>query len=344
MKEENAANLTHSTLPPEGERGGGLSPLGEVLGEGLLQHKIDNLNKPKGSLGRLEEEEEPEEPQGTENLTKGTFAVKNEGNGKYLNIDPCNLGTTDDPGAWIFAYNDGFSMSQGSYNVYIGTAGRFSRNKDYKHVFEFYRVEDLNATTMTATKVTTFDVGGHYLIVGTKDSKKYALSWKLYNGGVSEEQRMLSEAVTISGNTITMAMNKDLIWTIEEMPEVIAGDPSFFSAFMGSMRYYNNSIEGDVSVTNSKIVQALMVYIYDDHIFLQVKNYGDHGTFSGITIREQLIPYVVNRKVIRSHTTGVDTRINPITTKNGIYDLQGRRVQEARHGVFIVDNHKVMVK
>ena len=55
MKEENAANLTHSTLPPEGERGGGLSPLGEVLGEGLLQHKIDNLNKPKGSLGRLEE-------------------------------------------------------------------------------------------------------------------------------------------------------------------------------------------------------------------------------------------------------------------------------------------------
>ena len=52
----------------------------------------------------------------------------------------------------------------------------------------------------------------------------------------------------------------------------------------------------------------------------------------------------MNRKVIRSHTTGVDTRINPITTKNGIYDLQGRRVQEARHGVFIVDNHKVMVK
>ena len=39
----------HSTLPLKGERGGGL---GFAL---ALQHKIDNLNKPKGSLGRLEE-------------------------------------------------------------------------------------------------------------------------------------------------------------------------------------------------------------------------------------------------------------------------------------------------
>ncbi len=43
----------HSTLPLKGEQGGGL---GVGLGFALaLQHKIDNLNKPKGSLGRLEE-------------------------------------------------------------------------------------------------------------------------------------------------------------------------------------------------------------------------------------------------------------------------------------------------
>lgn len=296
------------------------------------------------TFSEVEEEEEPEEPGGTTDLTKGTFALKNEGNGKYLNIDPCNLGTTAEPGAWLFAYDGGFSMSQGSYNVYIGTAGRFSRNKDYKQVFELFRVDDLDATTMTATKVTKFDLGGHYLIVGTKDNVKYALSWKLYNGGVTEDQRMESVKVTVSNNTISMAMNKDLIWTVEEMPEVETGDSSFFSAFMGSMRYYNNSIEGDVSVTNSKIVQAMMVYIYDDHVFLEVKNYGEYGTFNGITIREKLIPYVVNRKVVRSHTTGLDTHINQVSTKNGIFDLQGRRVNQARHGVFIVDNHKVMVK
>lgn len=295
------------------------------------------------SKSAVEPDPGPDEPQGTENLTKGTFAVKNEGNGQYLGIDANNTCTLADPAAWIFAYDGGFSLSQGSYNLYIGTAGRFSRNSDFKHVFELFRVDDINAATLTATKVTTFDVGGHYLIVGTKDNVKYALKWQLYSAGGSS-QRSESQQVTVSGNTITMPMNKDIIWTIEEMPEVVPGDPSFFSAFMGSMRYYNNSIEGDVSVTNSKIVQALMVYIYDDHIFLQVKNYGDHGTFNGITIRENLIPYVVNRKVERSHTTGVDTRINMLTTKNGIYDLQGRRVNEARRGVYIVDNHKVMIK
>ena len=43
----------HSTLPLKGERGGGLGG-GPDLAL-ALQHKIDNLNKPKGSLGRLEE-------------------------------------------------------------------------------------------------------------------------------------------------------------------------------------------------------------------------------------------------------------------------------------------------
>ena len=170
------------------------------------------------------------------------------------------------------------------------------------------------------------------------------MSNTLYNAGQGDNQRVESQQVTVSNNTISFAANKNIIWTIKEVPAVIEGTPSFFSAFMGSMRYYNNSIEGDVSVTNSKIVQALMVYIYDDHIYLQVKNYGDHGTFNGITIREELVPYVVNRVVERSHTTGFDTHIPTVTTTKGIFDLQGRRVKEARHGVYIVDNHKVLVK
>ncbi len=48
MKIKTTAQI-HSALPLEGEQGGGP---GLAL---ALQHKIDNLNKPKGSLGRLEE-------------------------------------------------------------------------------------------------------------------------------------------------------------------------------------------------------------------------------------------------------------------------------------------------
>ena len=48
----NTASQIHSTLPLEGERGGGLGGLGLAL---ALRNRIDNLNKPKGSLGRLEE-------------------------------------------------------------------------------------------------------------------------------------------------------------------------------------------------------------------------------------------------------------------------------------------------
>lgn len=49
---------------------------------------------------------------------------------------------------------------------------------------------------------------------------------------------------------------------------------SFISAFMGSMRYYGNSIDGSVGASNSKVVQSLLIYVYKDRIELQMKNYG----------------------------------------------------------------------
>ena len=53
-----------------------------------------------------------------------------------------------------------------------------------------------------------------------------------------------------------------------------AATPSFISAFMGSMRYYSNSIDGNVGPSNSKVVQSLLIYVYRDKIVLQMKNYG----------------------------------------------------------------------
>lgn len=53
-----------------------------------------------------------------------------------------------------------------------------------------------------------------------------------------------------------------------------ATNTSFTSAFMGSMRYFSNSIDVTVGTSNSKVVQALMIYVYRDRIELQMKNYG----------------------------------------------------------------------
>ena len=50
---------------------------------------------------------------------------------------------------------------------------------------------------------------------------------------------------------------------------------SFITAFMGSMSYYRNSFDpGWLDAPDPAIVQALMVYVYNDRIVFQMKNYG----------------------------------------------------------------------
>lgn len=278
-------------------------------------------------------------------LVGGEYVLHNEGNNEYLALDENNLCTATSPMTCSFSYSSGFTIALTERHLHIGSGGRFSRGD--AQTFELYRVEDLDASTMTATQVSSFKVGEHYLIVGIYGGNRYALSNQLYNAGMGDDQRLMSQAVTATAGTITFTANKDIIWTIEEPPTVTPDEPSFLSAFMGSMRYYNNSIEGDVSVSNSKIVQALMIYVYDDHIDMKMKNYGESGTFSGITVNEDLVTYHIKRNVEHSDIiTGIDTNILRPTTdgKTVIYDLQGRRVKEARQGVYIINNQKVLVK
>jgi len=64
---------------------------------------------------------------------------------------------------------------------------------------------------------------------------------------------------------------------------------SFISSFMGSMRYYANSIDTSVGASNSKVVQSLLIYVYRDRIELQMKNY---GIMNGG--KEILKPYIIS--------------------------------------------------
>ncbi|MEG1546864.1 MAG: LamG domain-containing protein, partial [Bacteroides sp.] len=89
------------------------------------------------------------------------------------------------------------------------------------------------------------------------------------------------------------------IWTIESKgSSATSASPSFFSAFAGSMRYYNNTIEtGGSTVNDSKVAQALMIYVYNDSIVLQMKNYAQTGTINGVAIKAIPESYKVIRKV-----------------------------------------------
>lgn len=50
---------------------------------------------------------------------------------------------------------------------------------------------------------------------------------------------------------------------------------SFISAFMGSMSFYNYSLNPDwLGADDPAIVQALMIYVYSDRLVFQMKNYG----------------------------------------------------------------------
>lgn len=61
--------------------------------------------------------------------------------------------------------------------------------------------------------------------------------------------------------------------SIEDSRDVRAS--GFTSCFGGSLSYYNNRYNpGALSSAQPHVVQALMVYVYEDHIDLEMKNYG----------------------------------------------------------------------
>ena len=267
----------------------------------------------------------------------GTYYLQNKGNNGYLTYGAYNAETQETPARVIVTPTGtegvfNVTLSNGQY-LYCGSSGYFSGNTAANNIW-FYNVTD-------GTLAKKLEVGKSYYVVGQKLSKFYALSHEILRPGTGN-QRMLSVAVEIADDKITAPENADnYIWTLGEMPK---GEPSFLSAFMGSMRYYSNSIEGDVSVSNSKIVQALMVYIYPNRIVLKMKNYGSSGNFNGIQIQKELAGYTIFRDVENANgpLTGIDNLTGSVLGRDVAYDLSGRRVSNIGKGVYIVGGRKVL--
>ena len=223
------------------------------------------------------------------------------------------------------------SLSMGGLPLGMGRNGYITRVEG--GTMNFYEIEDASADTITANICSALKIGKKYIAVVSNSSNSYAMSSTLSNKGTAY-QSLKGISVTPSSGKLTMVRDDRVIWNLERAPQ---GDPSFISAFMGSMRYAYNTIDAAVGTANSRIVQALVIYVYKDRIVFQMKNYGESGTFSGITVSNNLASYTIYRNVENS-AVGIETPSVIRTSKAaGIYDLQGRRVTNPKRGLYIVD-------
>lgn len=280
--------------------------------------------------------EQPGDEPGDTPEPAGEYTLQNKANDGYLCFGAFNTETQQTPARVVVtpSTTDGAFYIKLNNNQYLhcGSAGYFSGND---------AVQDMWFYNPDGTLAKTPELGKEYYIVGMQGTKYYALHNEVLRPGTGN-QRLLSTQVTIEEGKITAFPEGDKhLWKFDEMPQ---GQPSFLSAFMGSMRYYSNSIEGDVSVSNSKIVQALMVYIHPDRIVLKMKNYGSSGNFGGIKIEKELAGYTIFREVENANGSivGVNNTTGEVIGSPVAYDLSGRRVSNVSKGVYIIGGKKIL--
>ena len=284
----------------------------------------------------------------------GTWSVFNEASGLYLGFNSLNISAVAQAAAVTFEVKNAStsefavkvtgsgSEANGNY-LYSGSSGRFSANTNYCPSY-LYRVTQMDDTSIKAELASEIEDGEKYVIVvrnNNNQTQYYAVTSEIYNGN-----RLVGLLVTRDGNEVTLkGTDTKAVWTISTYvtPEA---DASFFSAFMGSMRYYYNTIDpGDMPVETPNIVQALMVYVYKDRVELHMKNYNKSGTINGITVNKYLVPYISYRDVKDPATS-----INSVELKDyyvepvGTHDITGRSLPSPQRGINIVGNKKVLVK
>ena len=281
--------------------------------------------------------------------------VRSVASGQYLGFNPRNLGMVDDntlvtveeldatKKAYALKVSGSGSEANGNY-VISSSSGRFSANAN-KYPTYFYKVTKNDATGIEAEKTTQQQIGDSYLIVA-ENAKDQSLLYALTNEGypTTNSNRLIGLSVTDQNGKISIAASQQkALWQLEEAV-IEEAAPSFFSAFMGSMRYYYNTIDpGDMPVETPNIVQALMVYVYQDRVELHMKNYNKSGTINGITVNKKLAPYISYRtvKVPTGGVQGVQLKDKHIEYIDA-YDLLGRKVGDIKSkGIYISKNKKL---
>ncbi|MBQ6750010.1 MAG: metallophosphoesterase [Bacteroidaceae bacterium] len=289
--------------------------------------------------------------------TESQWYIRSEASGEYLGFNPRNLGMVtetnvvkvevmdESKAAFALCVSGSGSEANGNY-VISSSSGRFSANAN-KYPTYFFKVTKKDDTGIVAEKVSRLEKGETYVIVA-ENAKDRSLLYALTSEGypATNSNRLVGLSVVPTDGKITLdASQINALWTLEEAVTETA-QPSFFSAFMGSMRYYYNTIDpGDMPVETPNIVQALMVYVYADRVELHMKNYNRSGTINGITVNKELAPYISYRKVdVPASVQGVQLKDVHVERLEA-YDLTGRKVHHpATKGVYVVNGKKMVVK
>lgn len=287
-----------------------------------------------------------------------TWSVYNAAAGKYLGFNSLNISAIDTPTAvsftpssstpnsWTVSVSGSGSDANGNF-LYSGSSGRFSANSNPCTAY-LYHVVKMDDSGIEGELADEINPGENYVIVvqnHNNTSQYYAVTSKIYNGN-----RLEGLLVTRDGNKISLsATSTDAVWTISEYTTETGneGQPSFISAYMGSMRYYYNTIDpGDMPTETPNIVQALMIYVYKDRVELHMKNYNKYGTINGITVNQYLTPYISYRKVDDPLPDDISTTklADCYVETYQAYDLMGRQVDNPTNGLYIINGKKVVVK
>lgn len=211
------------------------------------------------------------------------------------------------------------------------------------------------SVTISDNTVSFADINAARDYIYTLEATEEPTSGELVDGCVS------AVVVTPVDSVITMDASsvKGCIYTVEEKyvePEP-EGDPSFVSCFLGSMRYYDNDAEGSWSSQTDaqrertgKIIQALLIYVYDNRIEFQMKNFGESGTITdqngkptSLKINSELAKYTIYRKITlhNDHPTETAIKVVPQEAGNGdMYNVYGMKVDGNYHGMVIIDGQK----
>ena len=234
------------------------------------------------------------------------YTIRSLADGKYLGYANSNLTLSDtEQLCQIEQVSDGYYVTTNNtarpYVYFSASSNTFSANNAACEI-ELLRQTNAEDGRYSFTAADGEIEDGIYAMAKTSGEKIYLMTDET-NGASDINLRMLPVIAELDQNNIIYK-------------ETEKKDVSFLTSFVGSMRYYSNDINYPSSPNDSDVVQALMVYVYNDRIELHMKNYGAYDYYDmdhifstqPIFIAKNPIPYFINRKVLNNFADTADLK------------------------------------